>query len=90
MSSDTLHTNHRPVVYADGSCSNNGTHTAAGGVGVFWGSGNQYNVSEKLCGPQTNQRAEVVAACRALETAIEQNHKEVELRTDSSYTIKGL
>jgi ribonuclease HI len=90
MSSDTLHTNHRPVVYADGSCSNNGTHTAAGGVGVFWGSGNQYNVSEKLCGPQTNQRAEVVAACRALETAIEQNHKEVELRTDSSYTIKAM
>ena len=32
----------------------------------------------------------VQAACRALETAIEQNHKEVELRTDSSYTIKGL
>ena len=68
------------------------------------------NVSEKLEGHPTNQRAELVvssfsfstcildfscgpmgiqSACRALETAIQQGHNEVELRTDSSYTIKG-
>lgn len=29
------------------------------------------------------------SACRALESAIEQGHKKVEVRTDSSYTIMG-
>ena len=31
----------------------------------------------------------VQSACRALETAIEQGHRSVEVKTDSSYTIKG-
>ena len=31
----------------------------------------------------------IQAACRALETAIQQGHKSVELRTDSTYTIRG-
>ena len=29
------------------------------------------------------------SACRALETAIEQGHRSVEVKTDSTYTIKG-
>eukprot|EP00731_Ephydatia_muelleri_P035922 Em0179g12a len=48
------------------------------------------NISEKLRGLQTNQRAEIVSACRALESAIEQGHKKVEVRTDSSYTIMAI
>lgn len=30
---------HRPVVYSDGSCTNNGLAVARAGVGVYWGSG---------------------------------------------------
>ena len=77
------------------------------------------NVSEKLIGTQTNQRAELVvrectpalphvsppvigcvcvyqdvclsmqAARRAIQSAIDQGHSAVEVKTDSSYTIKG-
>ncbi|XP_064383277.1 uncharacterized protein LOC135331917 isoform X2 [Halichondria panicea] len=80
----------RPVVYSDGSCFGNGYGGASGGVGVFWGDNHPYNVSEKLEGHQTNQRAELVSACRALETAIQQGYSAIELKTDSTYTIKSI
>ena len=72
------------------------------------------NLSEKLEGHQTNQRAELVvcynsqyqdcrmlntlccvwyctqSACRALESAIGQGLKSVEVKTDSMYTIRGM
>lgn len=79
-----------PVVYSDGCCYNNGRRGASAGVGVYWGNGSEHNVSEKLGGGQTNQRAELVSACRALEGAISQGHRSVELRTDSSYTINAM
>ncbi|XP_002164284.1 ribonuclease H1 isoform X1 [Hydra vulgaris] len=80
-----------PVVYSDGCCLSNGSNFAVGGVGVYWGPYHPKNVSEYLDVEQpTNQKAELVAACRALETAIEMNLPEVELRTDSMYTIKAM
>lgn len=48
------------------------------------------NVSERLQGHPTNQRAEVVSASRALETALEQGLSAVEVKTDSTYTIKAM
>ena len=80
----------RPVVYSDGCCFNNGRPNAQAGIGVYWGDNSPHNVCEQLEGKQTNQRAEVVSACRALESAISQGMTEVEVRTDSSYTIKGM
>jgi ribonuclease HI len=47
-------------------------------------------VSEKLSGPQTNQRAELNAAYRAVQSAVDQGHSAVEVKTDSSYTIKAM
>ena len=38
------------------------------GIGVYWGPGDPRNCSEKLWGPPTNQRAELWAAIRALQT----------------------
>ncbi|XP_040204596.1 ribonuclease H1-like isoform X2 [Rana temporaria] len=47
------------VVYTDGCCSRNGRYGARAGVGVYWGAGSSQNVSERLYGRQTNQRAEI-------------------------------
>ena len=38
------------------------------GVGVFWGENDFRNSSERLWGAQTNQRAELWAAIKALQT----------------------
>eukprot|EP00794_Sanderia_malayensis_P004797 gene4797-5424_t len=60
-----------PVVYTDGGCFKNGSKiNARAGIGVFWGAGDNRNVSERLAGHQTNQRAELNAVIKALETAV--------------------
>eukprot|EP00795_Rhopilema_esculentum_P007723 gene7723-13553_t len=76
-----------PVVYTDGGCFNNGKGNASAGIGVYWGRDDKRNLSERLEGLQTNQRAELNAAIRALEQAVKNNMNELEIRTDSMYTI---
>ncbi|KAI1805733.1 RnaseH-domain-containing protein [Daldinia bambusicola] len=73
-------------VYTDGSSLANGRAGAAAGVGVFFGHGDARNISERLQGePQTNQRAELTAILRALETVpIDQK---IRIFTDSKYSI---
>ena len=44
--------------------SNNGKKNASAGIGIY--SENLYNISEKLLGKQTNQRAELYAIYKAL------------------------
>lgn len=79
------------VVYTDGSCLGNGTKRAIGGIGVYWAPCHPRNISEYLdVENPTNQKAELRAASRALESAIEMNLTSVELRTDSVYTIKAM
>ncbi|XP_033644840.1 ribonuclease H1-like [Asterias rubens] len=80
----------RAVVYTDGSCESNGRRGARAGVGVYWGDNHHYNTSERLEGRQTNQRAEITAAIRALETAKARDIKELTLYTDSKYTMKSI
>lgn len=65
----------------------NGRSGARAGIGVYFGTNDARNVSEPLgAGAQTNQRAELAAAARALKAS---NPKEpIEIRTDSTYTIK--
>lgn len=46
------------------------------------------NLSERLAGLQTNQRAEIMAAVRALELTMNVP-RPVEIRTDSNYVVKG-
>jgi ribonuclease HI len=75
------------VVYTDGSCHGNGSKDARGGIGVYWGPDNPLNLAERLEGqPQTNQRAELTAAIRALEQAAK-IPAPLEIRSDSEYTI---
>ena len=54
------------VVYTDGACVNNGKPDARAGYGVYFGKGDERNVSERYKGPQTNNVAEILAIIRAL------------------------
>lgn len=78
------------VVYTDGCCSGNGRKGAKAGIGVYWGCNHPLNAAEPLQGRQTNQRAEIQAACKALEQAKENNIKKLVLYTDSKFTINGV
>ncbi|XP_034534859.1 ribonuclease H1 isoform X2 [Notolabrus celidotus] len=78
------------VVYTDGCCSRNGRVGARAGIGVYWGHNSPLNVAERLHGRQTNQRAEIQAACKALEQAKEMNLKKLVIYTDSKFTINGV
>lgn len=78
------------VVYTDGCCTGNGQKGARAGIGVYWGPDHPLNVAERLHGRQTNQRAELQAACKALEQAQEKNIKKLVLYTDSKFTINGV
>eukprot|EP00295_Goniomonas_pacifica_P050265 CAMPEP_0175902074 /NCGR_PEP_ID=MMETSP0108-20121206/3197_1 /TAXON_ID=195067 ORGANISM="Goniomonas pacifica, Strain CCMP1869" /NCGR_SAMPLE_ID=MMETSP0108 /ASSEMBLY_ACC=CAM_ASM_000204 /LENGTH=294 /DNA_ID=CAMNT_0017223691 /DNA_START=1 /DNA_END=885 /DNA_ORIENTATION=- len=76
-------------VYTDGASSNNGKATACAGVGVWFGSDQDpRNVSERLVGRQTNQRAELTAALRALQIC--PDDALVYLVTDSKYTVDAM
>lgn len=75
------------VVYTDGSSLGNGRKGATAGVGVYFGDSDPRNVSERLQGnPQTNQRAELTAILRALQTI--DLSQDLEIRTDSKYSIQ--
>ncbi|XP_062064893.1 ribonuclease H1 isoform X2 [Lepus europaeus] len=78
------------VVYTDGCCSSNGRRRARAGIGVYWGPGHPLNLSIRLPGRQTNQRAEIHAACKAIEQAKAQNIHKLVLYTDSMFTINGI
>jgi ribonuclease HI len=76
-------------IYTDGACSRNGQSGAVAGIGVWFSNNNPWNVSEPLLGlPQTNQRAEIQAIIRAVETLdihLVPNDTPVTIYTDSMY-----
>ncbi|KAJ4402423.1 hypothetical protein N0V82_010783 [Gnomoniopsis sp. IMI 355080] len=74
-------------VYTDGSTLANGQEGAVAGVGVFFGDGDARNISERLPGEvQTNQRAELTAILRALQTI--PSTQGLLIWSDSMYAIK--
>ncbi|CAG8520416.1 4181_t:CDS:2 [Cetraspora pellucida] len=77
------------VVWTDGCSLNNGKDGARAGIGVFWGNNHPRNLSERLPGyKQTNNRAEITAVIRALETCPD-SELPLEIMTDSKYTINA-
>jgi len=74
------------TVYTDGSTDRNGSENAAGGAGVWFGEEDPRNLSEPYGGGDTptNQRCELWAIRRALETAPE---RPLRILTDSKYCI---
>ncbi|CAG8532479.1 5328_t:CDS:1 [Scutellospora calospora] len=74
-------------IYTDGYCKNNGKPNAIASLGVYWPNNEYTNLSERLPGfNQTNNRAELYAVIRALETC-EKESKYLEINTDSMYVI---
>ncbi|EIW55852.1 ribonuclease H-like protein [Trametes versicolor FP-101664 SS1] len=77
------------IVYTDGSCQGNGKPGAVAGIGIWWGKDDPRNTCERCPGDQTNNRAELIAIIRVLETAPIDTHALV-IKTDSSYSINCL
>lgn len=82
-------------VFTDGCCHSNGQYGARAGVGVYFGPNDPRNISARLTGEiQTNQRAELTAAIRALEYGYTSCRSGMpyymRINTDSEYTIKCL
>ena len=81
----------KPInVYTDGACSNNGKSDARAGFGIWFGTDDERNTSESFTGPQTNNRAELLAIIKALtilRDEIEQGQI-VNIYTDSSYSMR--
>lgn len=57
------------AVYTDGACKQNGTRSAIGGVGVFWGKDDPRNVSKPM-GASTNNICELTALQVAIDTIL--------------------
>ena len=77
-------------IFTDGSCKRNGSQSAYGGIGVYFGDLDERNVCEavppmSLGRPVTNQMTELLAMLRALEQIIESNRSPVQIYSDSSY-----
>ncbi|XP_036606693.1 ribonuclease H1-like [Trichosurus vulpecula] len=78
------------TVYVKGACKNNGREGAQGGIGVFWDPNNARNISSTHSGRQTNQRASLEAATKAIEQAKAQNKDRLTVYTDNHLVIKGM
>lgn len=74
------------VVYSDGACKGNGKVGSYAGVGVWWGENDPRNIAERCPGDQTNNRAELIAIVRVLETT-PKSKKPLLIKTDSQYSI---
>jgi ribonuclease HI len=82
------------TIYTDGACVDNGKAGARAGYGVFFMDNDSRNRSARVPGTQTNQRGELFAVLKALET-IHLDHgrylaRQVFILTDSMYTINAL
>jgi len=79
-------------IFTDGACSNNGNNGAKAGIGVYFGKKDPRNVSRKITGKQTNNRAELLAILEAFNIVIKdiKMNKEVNIYTDSQYSIDAL
>ncbi|KAF6761138.1 ribonuclease H-like domain-containing protein, partial [Ephemerocybe angulata] len=85
----SAHCASNPVqVYVDGSALRNGTDTARAGSGVYYGRGSRKNEAVRVPDNQSNNRAEVFAVLRTLQTI--DAHRTLVINSDSEYTINML
>lgn len=75
------------TVYIDGACRNQEDGTLVGGIGVWFGNHDPRNLCEKLTVNPTNQRAELTALIRLLETA---PNISLNVLSDSEYCVLGV
>ena len=73
-------------IYTDGSSRGNGQAGSRAGFGVFFGPNDPRNIGARLAGdPQTNNRAELMAILRALESVPKDQN--VNVHVDSQYSL---
>tara|TARA_Y100001958_G_C21025168_1_gene400225 strand:+ start:28 stop:558 length:531 start_codon:yes stop_codon:yes gene_type:complete len=72
-------------IYTDGACKNNGKKNAIAGIGVYIK--DICDISERIKGKQTNQRAELYAILKALESINIKEYNPIYIYTDSQYSI---
>ncbi|KAJ7508726.1 ribonuclease H-like domain-containing protein [Mycena galericulata] len=87
MMSDVADESQWDVVHSDGACKGNGQARPVAGVGVFWGPDDPRNIAERCPGDQTNNRAELIAILRVLETT-PHSQRPLLIKTDSKYCIQ--
>jgi ribonuclease HI len=75
-------------VWTDGCSIENGSLNAKAGIGIFWNKNDSRNISERVPGDQTNNRAEIYAVIRALESCTNKI-RPLEIMTDSKYVINA-
>lgn len=77
-------------IFTDGSCINNGNDKAKGGIGIYFNEKIHDDISEKLDGIQTNNRAELTAIIKAYEIidSLDYENSIYYIFTDSDYSIK--
>lgn len=78
------------TIYTDGACPNNGKSHAKAGIGIYFGTNDYRNRSERVQGLQTNNVAEItaiIAAIKIVENEL-QSGKSVNIHTDSKYSIR--
>ncbi|KAF9072783.1 ribonuclease H-like domain-containing protein, partial [Rhodocollybia butyracea] len=85
--SETSESTEPLVVYSDGACKGNGKVGSIAGIGVWWGNNDPRNLAERCPGDQTNNRAELIAICRVLETTPYRKGP-LTIKTDSKYCIQ--
>ncbi|KAJ7024399.1 ribonuclease H-like domain-containing protein [Mycena alexandri] len=86
MSPDVEDESSWDVVYSDGASKRNGQPGAVAGVGVWWGENDSRNLAERCPGDQTNNRAELIAILRILETT-PHSKRPLLIKSDSIYSI---
>ena len=82
--------NHDLEIYTDGSCINNGRANAKSGIGIYFGPGDERNLSKKISGKQTNNTAELSAIIYAFKILERDIHvgKNIIIHSDSEYAIR--
>ncbi|KAI0073219.1 ribonuclease H-like protein, partial [Panus rudis PR-1116 ss-1] len=75
------------LVYCDGACKGNGKPGSIAGIGVWWGPDDPRNIAERCPGSQTNNRAELIAIVRVLQTT-PLSKTPLQILTDSQYSMK--
>lgn len=76
---------HYYKIYTDGSCTRNGYDDARAGIGVYFEYDQTKNISERITGKQTNNRAEVMAVIEALKNV--ESDRNIVVYSDSEYFL---
>ncbi|XP_051167828.1 ribonuclease H1-like [Leptopilina boulardi] len=72
-------------IYAHGMCLYNGTDDATAAIGVWFDDDNQLNVSSRIRGNQTSNRAEIKAITIACRQALLANVRKIRFHTRSNF-----